>query len=49
MPRILTNDHERTRLDISRYILSPYEDDPGDFIERDEGEVLPKMKHSWPL
>ena len=32
--RMLTNDQKRTRLDISRYLLSRYEDDPGDFIER---------------
>ena len=32
--RILTDDQKRTRLDISRYLLSRYEDDPGDFIER---------------
>ena len=43
LPRMLTNDHERTRLDISRYILSRYADDPGDFIERDEGDILPKI------
>ena len=32
--RMLTDDQERTRLNISRYLLSRYEDDPGDFIER---------------
>ena len=31
---MLTNDLKRTPLDISRYLLSHYEDDPGDFIER---------------
>ena len=31
---MLSNDHKRTRLDIVRDLLSPYEDDPGDFIER---------------
>ena len=31
---MLTEDQERTCLDISRYLLSHYEDDPGDFIER---------------
>ena len=31
---MLTDDQERTWLDISRYPLSRYEDDPGDFIER---------------
>ena len=34
VPRMLTNDQKRTRLDISRYLLSRYEDDPGNFIER---------------
>ena len=27
---MLTDDWKRTRLDISRYLLSRYEDDPGD-------------------
>ena len=31
---MLTNDQKRTTLDISRYLLSSYEDDTGDFIER---------------
>ena len=31
---MLTDDQKRTRLDISRFMLSRYEDDPGDFIER---------------
>ena len=34
MPRVLTDDQKRTLLDISRYLLSCYEDDPGDFIEQ---------------
>ena len=34
VPRILTDDQKRSRLDISRYLLSHYEDDPGDFIDR---------------
>ena len=29
---MLTNDQKRTWLDISRYLLSRYEDDPGDLI-----------------
>ena len=29
--RMLTDDQKRTRLDISRHLLSRYEDDPGDF------------------
>ena len=31
---MLTDDQKRTWLDISRYLLSRYKDDPGDFIER---------------
>ena len=31
---MLTDDQKRTQLDISRNLLSRYEDDPGDFIER---------------
>ena len=27
-------EQKRIRLNISRYLLSRYEDDPGDFIER---------------
>ena len=34
VPRMLTDDQKRTRLDIHRYLLSRYEYDPGDFIER---------------
>ena len=33
VPRMLTDDQKRTWLDISRYLLSRYEDDPGDFIK----------------
>ena len=33
VPRMLTNDQKGTRLDISRYPLSRYENDPGDFIK----------------
>ena len=36
VPQILTVDQKRTGLDISRYLLSRYEDDPCDFIEQDE-------------
>ena len=32
VPRMLTDDQNRTPLDISRYLLSRYEEDPGDFI-----------------
>ena len=31
---MLSYDQKRTQLDISRYLLSCYEDDPGDFIEQ---------------
>ena len=31
---MLTDDQKMTQLNISRYLLSRYEDDPGDFIER---------------
>ena len=31
---MLTDDQKRTRLDISRYLLSRYEDDPSDSIKR---------------
>ena len=31
---MLTDDKKRSRLDISRYLLSRYEDDPDDFIDR---------------
>ena len=34
VPKMLTDDQKRSRLDISRYLLSRYEDDPGDFIDR---------------
>ena len=30
---MLTDDQKRTWLDISRHLLSCYEDDPSDFIE----------------
>ena len=34
VPRMLTDDQKRSRLDSSRYILSRYEDNPGDLIDR---------------
>ena len=34
VPGMLTDDQKKTRLDFSRYLLSPYEDDPCDFIDR---------------
>ena len=34
VPRMLTEDQKRTRLDISRYLLSRYEGGPKEFIDR---------------
>ena len=34
VPQMLTDDQKRNWLNISRYLLSCYEDDPGDFTER---------------
>ena len=34
VPRMLTDDQKRSRVDISRNLLSRYEDDPGDFIDQ---------------
>ena len=34
VPRMMTDDQKRCRLDISKYLLSRYEDDPGDFFDR---------------
>ena len=34
VPRMLTKDQKRSRLDISRYLLSRYEDDPEEFMDR---------------
>ena len=34
VPRMLTDDQKRTQLDISRYLMSCFEDDSCDFIER---------------
>ena len=34
VPQMLTHDQKRTRLNISRYLLSGYEDDPGDFLKQ---------------
>ena len=33
VPRMLTDDQKRCWLDISKYLLSRYQDDPGDFID----------------
>ena len=34
MPRLLTDDQKKTWLDISSYLQSRYEADPGNFIDR---------------
>ena len=34
VPRMLTDDQKRCRLDISKFLLSRYEDDRGDFNPR---------------
>ena len=34
VPTMLTDDQKRSMLDISRYLLSRNDDDPGDFIDR---------------
>ena len=34
LPRMLTDDQIKTQQDIFRYLLSRYEDDPCNFIER---------------
>ena len=34
IPRMSTDDQKRTRLNISRYILSRFDDDSSDFIDR---------------
>ena len=36
VPRMLTDDQKRTWLDISRYLLSCYEDDPEPVVTEDE-------------
>ena len=34
VPKMLTDDQKQSQLDTLRYLLSCYEDDPGDFIDR---------------
>ena len=34
VPRMLTTDQKESRLDISKYLMSLYEDDPEDFMRR---------------
>ena len=34
VPRMLTKDRKKSRLDISKYLLSLYEDDPGECMRR---------------
>ena len=41
-------DQKSTRLNIFRYLLSPYEDDPGDFIERVITQVKTRIHHFDP-
>ena len=33
VPRVMSDYQKRSRLDISRYLLSRYEDNPGDFMD----------------
>ena len=48
VPRMLTDDQKRNRLDISRHLLSCYEDDPGDFIKRVVTQDEPWVHHFDP-
>ena len=48
VPRMLTDDQKRTLLDISRYLLSRYEDDPVNFIERVVTQDLTWIQHFDP-
>ena len=48
VPRILTDDQKRSRLDISMYLLSRSEDDPGDFIDRVVTQDEAWVHHSDP-
>ena len=45
---MLIDDQKRTLLDISRYLLSPYEDEPGDFIEQVEARDETWVHHFKP-
>ena len=45
---MLTDDQKRTRLNISRCLLSPYEDDPRNFIERVVTQDEPWVHHFDP-
>ena len=42
---MLTDDQKRTLLDISRYLLSCFEDDSGDFIKRVETQDETWVQH----
>ena len=44
----MTNDQKRSRLDISRHLLSRYEDDPGDFIDRVVSQYETWVHHFYP-
>ena len=48
VPRMLTDDQKRTQLDISRYFLSRYEDDPCNFIERVVTQDVTWLHHFVP-
>ena len=48
VPRILTDDQKRSQHDISRYLLSRYEDDPGDFIDRVVTQDEKGVHHVYP-
>ena len=45
---MLTDDQKRNWLDISRYLLPRYEDDPGDFIERVKAQDATGVHHLDP-
>ena len=45
---MLTDDQKRTQLDISRFLLSRYEDDPSDFIGRVVTQVETCVHHFDP-
>ena len=49
VPRMLTDDQKRTLLDIFRYLLSRYGDDPCDFIERVETQEETWVHHCDPV
>ena len=48
VPRMLTEDQKRSRFDISRYLLSRYEDDPEEFMDWAVTQVETWVSHSNP-